>query len=731
MKKIAQVLTKFFCLIIAVILLLTVGCSDSTGPGKNNGNKPQASGNIGASGGTVKTEQITVNVPQGAFTDQTTVGLTTTTEKKYGENAVSSTYKISGIPAAFTKPLTISIAYKGTLSNESFIVIGENITEKLLGENIRLEHYYPVVVSDSIFSCTIPPNQFQAAKRSANNAGNQFIDLYVTALTNYLSDKKAPHFPMVASKISEDQCQKIGSYLEGVYKVVENLGFNYHLPGNVYGTIDSVEVRFAMDVTDPPVFQLSYPGATPSLWFQISYGQGSGGSIPANIKHDTAQSFMTLITTYYTPVADLNKFSWFDLAMSDWISRYINTTTADEVPLPMAATPTATLKGIPILSVQNANTFLTQSRSFSPLIEYFNKKYKISTSENAISRIYDERYKGKNLSESLESVLGDDERVWWPEFVKEYVAGNIYNVTASSFTSSDVQKGKFTVTSKDTTKTFNSVFGDLAADIYTISLDPMFKDKIGSIRFTADSKDVADEYLNVLLFGIKGGKLTYVGRGAEFSVTSLSSATDNNTLIAVVANSLLDYPFNTDNDYSLTVTAAQKTGFSLADLKKCRIVLANFYQEYKVVHPDGKTEWEGGGGGPRIWNDIDMTLTGNVFTGKTVNEWTGSWGNSTETIDFKVTISGDLQSANLEVKRVSDDHDYNTLATETFSIWDLPIQNPAEYACRAAWGTSSADYMAELHMKNISYTFLWIFSDSDDIRVNDSYYCTGAIIQFF
>ena len=734
MKKITQAHTKFFCLIITVILLMTVGCSDSTGPGKNNGNKPQASATIGTSGGTVKTGQITVTVPQGAFTDQTTVGLTTTAEKNYGENAVSSTFKISGIPTDFKTPLTISVTFKGTLSKETYIAVGENITEPLLSEPFRLEHFYPVVVSDSILSCTLPPHTLLAAKRLTQSGGSSFIDLYITALTNYVSEKKAPHFPFTIKEDYVDYSQKFGAYMEGVYKVISNLGFDYHLPGNEFGTLDSVSVGYNEDykdlppLPDPPVFSFFYSGEPPLMFVDAKYAQGS---LTYVVKHDAAQTFMLMVSRYYTK-SNWVPFSWFDLAFSDWIARYINGIT-DEVPLPMAEMPTATFQGIPISVVGEETSFFAQARSFSPLVEYFNKKYKISTTDNAISSIYNERYNGKNLSESLETVLGDDESVWWPEFIKEYITGNIYNLPASSFTSSEVQKGKFTVTSKDTTKTFSGVFGDLAADIYTISIDPTIKDKIGTIRFNVDSKDVADEYLSVLLFGIKGGKLEYIGRGVEFSVTGLTSVTDNNTLLAVVENSLLDYPFNSDNDYSLTVTAVRKTGVALTDLKNCRIVIGYFYQENKIVYPDGKTELVGGKGGPRTWNDIEMTLSGNVFTGKKVVEWTGLWGNSTETIDYKVTVSGDLQTANLEVLRVSDDHDNNGRETETFSFWNLPAQNPANYACRVAWGTSPADYLAGIHLENISYTYLWESTNgSSDVKiVNALFYCTGVIINFF
>jgi hypothetical protein len=720
MKKIVN-LSLFLFL---VSFLIFNSCSKNTiGPDNGDGGTLVTT-TIGPSGGELKTPLITITVPSGAFTDDNIISCSSTDENHYGQNAISATYLIS-IPADFIKPITISIRYTGTLKNETFISVGEDVTDPLFGQPKRIAILYPVQVGDSTVSCTLQPNSLFAAK-SLMSGGNRPAELRIIAFTHYHS-LITPHVKSYLPSGSVDLIKGLNAYLEALYTLVGSMGFNYHLLGNSQGGINLIYVTNSAENKLPVEGRIN-PEGDASLRIDDSM---ITSSLTAELQHYLAQRFLSLVFFYYTPVIRDVRIAcyWFDQGIAEWMTRDFNSTTTYEISLPMADKPTLPLQGIPELTENtDLEGYSKQVRSYVALAEYFDMKYKISSSSPGLTRIYDERNNGKKLSESITSVLGEDETVWWPDFVKEYICGNVYNVPSSSFLASS--KDLFTVTTKDTTRTFKGVFGDLAADIYTISIDDAASNDIGSLRFTAESNDVGSDYLNVLLFGMKGGKLEYLGRGKTISVTDVVQHTDNNKLLAVVTNSILDYPYRYDNDYSLTITAMRKTGI---DLKYAMITLPYFYREYKLVYPDGKTSSGGGLGEVVMWRPLEFTRSGNVLTSMQVLESNDNfWGHWKKTSDIKITISPDMQSADLEIKRIIEDYDLNTKTTENYTSWDLSVQNPGDYGCTAVWGTPYADWMAEKHIDNLSFESREVSTDGshDYVKVVDTWYCTGVVIEF-
>ena len=110
-----------------IILLLICACSDSsTGPDKHD-NGSNVSQTIGAEGGAVETDTVTLTVPAGSFSADTAIGISETDEDKYEENAVSGTFLLSGIPEDFTAPLTLTVAYTGELAHETYLVVEESV----------------------------------------------------------------------------------------------------------------------------------------------------------------------------------------------------------------------------------------------------------------------------------------------------------------------------------------------------------------------------------------------------------------------------------------------------------------------------------------------------------------------------------------------------------------------------------------------------------------------------
>ena len=699
-----------------LVFLCAFSCSSPTGDDKpDTGGAVLASVSIGPSGGVVKAEQVTVTVPSGAFTAESTMSISADDNSRFGTSAASTCYLLDGIPFAFAAPITVSFECATALSGDVYIAIGTEASGLIGDDTITSDRLYPATVSGTTATCTIPPGLAQAAK-PAGVRSKDCLSITAAVLNDYMNKPATVHFKAIGPKEQEMELFGLAAYFEDIRTRLEGYGFSFYLPNNEY-YLSLVKVEGFWKTPGSSIFPALAQEGGPSLWVNLNRL-----TFPLSdaMKLEAAVKLTTLLAHYYSPEGNIGPFMWFDTGVSYWLGRLMTSTKQNVDPLPV-------LKGIPDVWKMDIKVMLDYAYYWMLLVEYFDNRYDLLGNNHLLASMYEERYAGKTIAKSIAAALGTDETVWWPEFVKEYISGKVYDVPASSFLDSSARKGSFNFTAADTTKTFSGVFGDLAADIYQVTIDPGFVSDTGRIRFSVASPDMREEYLNVLVFGVKGGKPVYIGRGLDYSVTDIASATDSNTFLAVVANSLLEYPFGFDNDYSLTVTAGRQP-----DLSKCTVAFTYFYHEDTVIHPDGTKDWAGGGGGPKGWREVSMTRSGNTFTGQEVREWSGMWGNSKDVSDIKITISEDLKTARLDLTKVTEQYDYHQLITETFAAWDLPVIDPKEYGMKAVWGTPTVDWMASKHMENFTYTLYEKYTDgsSADVKVQNTFYCTGVLLQF-
>lgn len=126
-----------------------------------------------------------------------------------------------------------------------------------------------------------------------------------------------------------------------------------------------------------------------------------------------------------------------------------------------------------------------------------------------------------------------------PDFFKEYVSGNIYDVSSDVFTNPKNLAGVSNIKpeGEDTVEFFSAKYYDLSANIYRINLPHSSKDidSDAEIRFVVNSVDVALDDLTLLVFGLKDGRLQYFD---GWTITNVKGLTEEGwDLIVVVVNS--------------------------------------------------------------------------------------------------------------------------------------------------------------------------------------------------
>ena len=456
--------------------------------------------------------------------------------------------------------------------------------DPLTGEGARIPTFINVTVNGDSVIAEIPARNMALGKTARAYDEKDLLDFYITVVTDYITEESSSHFVVKTPMHFNELMKVLVPRMDETYNKLENIGFDFSLPGNIFGALDTIVVYTEKDAIDPPVFQnLLLKGESKSVGLMEFNRYSLSGFGVDRLAFAATRSIATLTALYYTKDVRV-KTLWFDIAMADWLARKWHDTGV--ISLSIDDDPLIALKGIPVLTditSQTVEKFFTESRRLSPLISYLDDLYNFTGAEQTLARIYKERIGGADLATSLKTVTNMEPSTWWPDFVEGYITGKVWDIDPAVFLKTSSQKGQVTLSEADTTHYFSGKFGDLAADIYTVTLNTSYAEKINSLRFTAESSGLQDEYLNVLLFGVRNNKPYYIGRGIDSIIADAGEVSDGNTFLAVVTSSLIEYPYRNDTPYTLTVTGEQDT----SEFNQLIIQLPFVYRKYEWVDNDG------------------------------------------------------------------------------------------------------------------------------------------------
>jgi hypothetical protein len=269
----------------------------------------------------------------------------------------------------------------------------------------------------------------------------------------------------------------------------------------------------------------------------------------------------------------------------------------------------------------------------SALIKYFN--------QNKIVPIYNKIKTGSHPIEAVTSAHPNSALVWWPDFIKEYVRGNIYNDVSPLTLATDLQTQVFEIASdSDSLKEFQNSCPALSGIIYNIKLQNSNFDETSQLDFSLTE----DSDLTLLVYKYKGSQIEYIDQTYNnLTVGDLKSLHDNNYyLLAVVANSDWSYPYTNMKNVDLTVRVKSDETINFSVFNYCELEFNNI--EITRQSTDG-SYWNGTG-----YFDIppksmvpDYTqgsFSGNVFT----ETWNKNQTNPNETWSGSLQISVDKES---------------------------------------------------------------------------------------
>ena len=683
---------------LAVVSLFIFACSDSsTGPVKDDNGHTDS---IGNGGGVVVADGVTLSVPAGALNNDSDIGISVTGDNGFGENAASQTFLFSGIPADFASPLTITIKPSKDLSHETYLVVETPVTEPMSAETVMLPAYYPVTAKGDSVTAEIPPDYPVLDKSARRHEEENIIDMYVTLVTDYTASLGESHFSIRAPWRAKETVNDLLPYFGRTYDRIVNLGFDLSHPGYNPGTLDSIKINVTNDVSDPPVFEMINAGEYKMGYMLIDEAYLYPDWIE-EVKFDAARSLALMTALYYTPGDEFEPSFSFSIAMADWLAReYLYS--GPEISSMIDSNPASVFEGIPLIPGTDTKAYedyCAQSRRLAPIFEYLHDTFGLTGESHGLSALYNAFRNGIDYESAIETLTVKDSSEWWPDFVEAYITGQVWDVNPQVFLGTDAQKEQVTLSLADTTHTFYGSFGDLAADIYAVTLDAEYAGGISTLQFSAESSGLQDDYLNVLLFGIRNSEPYYIGRGINSIIADAGEASDNNTFIVAVTNSLIDYPYRDDTPYSLTVTGTKY----MNEVSRIVLQLPYVWRSYEWVDNDGNISPAGGAGGPFTWNLDDFEKNGDTYTGTIVTTSDSDyWGHYTKTATITAVITGTEASANIH--QVFENYDADTVSTETFEFWGLPRIDPAE-GCLVSYGSTLEQYLNNEEWPNFVYTF--------------------------
>lgn len=188
---------------------------------------------IGSTGGEINLDSIIVNVPSGAFDENTEISIYVGENNDgFDEYGISSLYQISGLPGTINKPIRLSIKYHGTLEGDTLVAIGEMHhatsldstlysyhTENASDSSGYLVYYLPV---DKYY---LPVDKSLAKLALPEDAESTYLKMVALGFYKKMLSSNG-NFMLSYPLFLESGAISMGEHFEEAFKTCEDMGFD-------------------------------------------------------------------------------------------------------------------------------------------------------------------------------------------------------------------------------------------------------------------------------------------------------------------------------------------------------------------------------------------------------------------------------------------------------------------------------------------------------------------------
>jgi hypothetical protein len=650
-------------LILVCISALYAGCS-SDGPTDvdDSVEEPIATATIGPSGGTLATEDFILDVPAGAFDSSEELKLYIETEPMpYSDNAVSDLFRLEGLPATSAVPLRIALRYEGTLSEESYGAIGQDLFIKSLGDTATTYVLFEAADSSGFLVFELPgqPNS-QSTTALLANAVFQPPPMKAAAVTNiHHHTTPAGHFRVEApkNKVTRSQMEDVGNQCEDAYDTYSNMGFRYNQrnPWPIKVVLMHREGSYGSYASSMQVEGFGF------LTFDIDVL-----SEPDQLTKTVGHEFLHLVQDLYDPrpweekTSDYGPKYWLDEATACYCEKFFSGNPDTHVPELFTENQSTPFKGIH----KQGDDAGEHGYGMSAMIKYLTGRFPSSTVVNYYTDISSEMH-------PVETIIARSNGTsdWLGDFFREYVQGNIYGVGPAYWKGQIRSHQVFRIaTASDTVKKFDSYYEPMGARLYQVDLDYLDIPEGLDISFTLTGPYDEETEVSVLKQGGAGAMELIDHSTTGVVVENVKDLIASwHDLYALVTNRNIEPPYTDDTDIRLAVRL--QGGFNPTG---CAIVVRDIDANFQTVYTAGGSSQSAETHGAGFPKEQGATVE---FTGTTLTQLHDHVGNDGNHYVGSMTVTFDAAFQNVATfSAVATISRGDWTTTSTLSGQNIPLE---------------------------------------------------------
>jgi len=559
--------TYFNILVIIIIsFLLFQNCSKNspTGPVQ----KPpevSASSTIDNRGGTLKTDNIEITIPAGAFNSTENLKIFKSAEKNsFGTNLSSDLFVLDGLPQEILQPIKVKIKYSGTLSDSSFLAVGENNFISSLKNETTAYHLLSAKDSAGYLITTLPPLSPNTLGKGASGSSvnGDKLSINFGAIVGYVSYvSQQGHFKINFPASVVTQAYDLADYLETAYSKFQDIGFSYS--NRTKWPIDVTIKRLSTSKNDVYGYTINSMWGNNYGYMEFNFDKIDNAE---EMKVTAGHEFFHLVQALYDPRYGYSKAKspmpnyWLDEASSVW-SEAIFTNTPGYVSPIFSDNVFDVLKGAKTGNVQSKSG--EYGYGMSSFIKYITKKY----GDSKLVSIYNNVYSGKTPFQAVSSELPIDVGFSWHSYLEDLFSFNLYKGnrfrTGSIIAYASGEHQKFIIKSAaDSVIVYKPSLSDVSGTIFAVENQYKELSNNASLKFTC----LGGKFQ---IYKVNSDKSELLETAKDsITISNFKSFTDlGYQIAAVLYNDDFDSPYEHKKDYEFKIRVVNPIEFNYINFK--------------------------------------------------------------------------------------------------------------------------------------------------------------------
>ena len=510
-----------------------------------------AEGTIGTGGGTVGNDQITLNIPEGAFPATQAIKIFMLDTELFEGHSCTPHFKVTGLPQDFSKPFRVCLKYEGSLQSEYFMALGMDNYIKSLDSVFTTFHCHLASDSAGYLVSNIQPSE---NKLNITNGNFQIAIVGVNGARFMYSG--TGHFMILYSPpdATDADAQMVMGLMEEAYETIANLGFSYTARSLWPFRVELKE----LDNTG---------GYHVDHWMGINLDyielNVKDLSSPEEMKVTAGHEFFHFAQTCYNASKST---LWLDEASSTWIE-------AKFAPQPGTyyAPNHDRYKFAPyggMVSNMDTSSATHHGYGMAGMIKYLATLH----DESIVYNLYDKIFAGKDVMTAISESAGVPSG-WYTDFLNGYALGNIYsdhNVYGLKSRGSGEMKTQNNY-GQGIEQNFPASYSDLSAKSFHVITDFADYPEGTLISFEIDN-NVAEVYVYKHKTGPTGGYDLLGHSSGTVKVNDYDYLTSNGwDLAALVINKHATAPYNQHQE-TINLKVKIEEGLNLDAMNTAEVV---------------------------------------------------------------------------------------------------------------------------------------------------------------